>query len=149
MFVCFKSEISTNQQKTTTMNNIAEFLENNFFPRYKITKISKDDESRHMLICLEPMEAPSCPHCHSHNVVVHDYRKKELKDEKILGYFVTLEVIYRTVISILLYALHISPASVASLPSIPCLVFFLCACPQRENSSHSMCALCGNITFVN
>lgn len=79
------------------MNNIAEFLENNFFPHYKITKISKDDESRHMLICLEPKEAPSCPHCHSHNAVVHDYRKKELKDEKILGYFVTLEVVYRTV----------------------------------------------------
>lgn len=77
MVVCFKIEITTNQQKTTTMNNIAEFLENNFFPNFKITKISKDDESRHMLICLEPKEAPSCPHCHGHNAVVYDYRKKK------------------------------------------------------------------------
>lgn len=50
-----------------------------------------------MFVSLENKEPPSCPHCHSHNVVVHEYRHKKVKDDKILGYLVTLLITYRTV----------------------------------------------------
>lgn len=79
------------------MNNISEILLNSFFPGYKITNFSKDDASKHLEISLEPIEPPVCPHCNSHNVVVHQYRKRKVIDEKLLGYFVTLVISYRTV----------------------------------------------------
>lgn len=79
------------------MNNISEILLHSFFPGYKITNFSKDDASKHLEISLEPIEPPVCPHCNSHNVVVHQYRKRKVIDEKLLGYFVTLVISYRTV----------------------------------------------------
>ena len=79
------------------MSDISEILLNSFFPGYKITNFSKDDASKHLEISLEPIEPPVCPHCNSHNVVVHQYRKRKVIDEKLLGYFVTLVISYRTV----------------------------------------------------
>ena len=77
---------------------VSDFLSKNFFPGFKITNISFSEVSdKDITIELEPAEPPVCPHCCSHNVVVHEYRQRVIKDEKLLGCFVTLVITYRTV----------------------------------------------------
>ena len=56
MVVCFKKKKSTNNLKTTTMNDILEILLNRFYHGYKITNFSKDDDSKHLELSLEPIE---------------------------------------------------------------------------------------------
>ena len=80
------------------MNILSDFIEKNFFPGFRISNIViSDDKSKEMTIYLEPKSAPVCPHCKSHNVVVHEYRQRTVRDEKILGYLVTLVLTYRTI----------------------------------------------------
>lgn len=79
------------------MINITENIFKSVYPGYKITKFTQDDDTKQMVLYLEPIEPPSCPHCHSPNVVVHEYRKKTVKDDKFYGFFVTLVITYRTV----------------------------------------------------
>ncbi|MCR5536744.1 MAG: ISL3 family transposase [Succinivibrio sp.] len=76
---------------------IAEFFTKNFFPGYKITNIFLTESKKEICISLEPLDSPSCPHCHSNDVVVHEYRKKQVRDDKMLGYFVVLEITYRVI----------------------------------------------------
>ena len=77
---------------------VSDFLSKNFFPGFKITNISFSEVSdRDITIELEPAEPPVCPHCGSHNVVVHEYRHRVIRDEKLLGCFVTLVITYRTI----------------------------------------------------
>ncbi len=79
------------------MDMVSEFLSKNFFPGFKITKISFTGVEKEMLITLEPDSLPSCPCCHSNNVVVHEYRVRQVRDDKILGCCVTLEIVYRVI----------------------------------------------------
>lgn len=80
------------------MNILSDFIEKNFFPGFRISNIViSDDKSKEMTIYLEPKSDPFCPHCKSHNVVVHEYRQRTVRDEKILGYLVTLVLTYRTI----------------------------------------------------
>ena len=77
---------------------VSDFLSKNFFPGFKITNISFSEVSdKDITIELESAEPPVCPHCGSHNVVVHEYRQRVIKDEKLLGCFVTLVITYRTI----------------------------------------------------
>ena len=64
---------------------VSDFLSENFFPGFNITNISFSEVSdKDIAIQLEPKEPPVCPRCGSHNVVVHEYRKRVIKDEKLL-----------------------------------------------------------------
>ena len=92
-------------RRTTPMNDIvSDFLSKNFFPGFKITNISFSEVSdKDITINLEPLEPPVCPHCGSHNVIVHEYRQRVIKDEKLLGCFVTLVITYRTIVIVHYY----------------------------------------------
>lgn len=79
------------------MSMIADFFSENFFPGFKISDISLSKPENEVFIRLEPNSCPSCPHCHSNDVVVHEYRTKKIRDARILGCLVTLEIVYRVV----------------------------------------------------
>jgi len=79
------------------MDIVTEFLSKNFFPGFNISNIVFTDNEKEILITLEPSSPPSCPCCHSKNVVVHEYRKRYIRDANLLGFHVTLEIIYRVI----------------------------------------------------
>ena len=78
------------------MNIVTDLLFKKIFPDFNISDFSIDDSSNEITLYLEPSAPPVCPHCKSHNVVVHEYRKRTIRDDKFFGYAVILIITYRT-----------------------------------------------------
>ena len=72
-------------------------LTNHFFKGFKISSHFIDDKAKEIHFYLEPCsEFPVCPRCKGKNVVVHEYRKRIVQDDSILGYKTVLFITYRT-----------------------------------------------------
>ncbi len=75
-------------------------LTNHFFKGFKISSHFIDDKAKEIHFYLEPCsEFPVCPWCKGKNVVVHEYRKRIVQDDFILGYKTVLFITYRTNVS--------------------------------------------------
>ena len=77
--------------------HILQNMFDNFYPGYEVTNFELLENSNQLTINLEPIDPPVCPHCHSSNVVVHQYRVRRIKDAPIRLKNVDLIVKYRVV----------------------------------------------------
>ena len=78
------------------MNIVNDLLFKKIFPLFNISDFSINGSSNKITLYLEPSAPPVCPHCKSHKVVVHEYRKRTVRDDKFFGYAVILIITYRT-----------------------------------------------------
>ncbi len=60
------------------MSMIAEFLSENFYPYFKVINIFFTKQDKEICIAPETLATPSCPHCHSSDVVVHESPKRQV-----------------------------------------------------------------------
>ena len=68
-----------------------------FFKGFKARKVVINDEKKEYHAHIESTSKfPECPHCHGHDVVVHEYRERVAIDSTILNLKFFLHITYRT-----------------------------------------------------
>ena len=77
------------------MNIVNDLLFKKIFPLFNISDFSINGSSNKITLYLEPLAPPVCHHCKKHKVVVNEYRKRSVWDDKFFGYKVIIT--YRTI----------------------------------------------------
>ena len=82
------------------MNIVADFHNfffNLFYTNFKLFNYQFDEDKKEIHLFLEPKDNyPQCPICKNHNVVVHEYRHRIVKDGSYNGFQFILHITYRT-----------------------------------------------------
>ncbi len=84
------------------MNIVADFHNfffNLFYTNFKLFNYQFDEDKKEIHLFLEPKDNyPQCPICKNHNVVVHEYRHRIVKDGSYNGFQFILHITYRTLV---------------------------------------------------
>ncbi len=73
------------------------FFFNLFYTNFKLFNYQFDEDKKEIHLFLEPKDNyPQCPICKNHNVVVHEYRHRIVKDGSYNGFQFILHITYRT-----------------------------------------------------